>query len=652
MCGIAGFVGFSKKNYSIEAVVTKMSNSIAHRGPDDSGIWIDQNSQIALAHQRLSILDLSSAGSQPMQSSSGRFIAVYNGEIYNHNSIRKKIDQSSRSIKWAGSSDTETLLEAIDFWGIEKAVSMIEGMFAIAIWDKKYNNLFLIRDRLGEKPLYYGLQSDTFIFASELKAIKCHPSFLNSIDRESIMLQMKFGYIPAPKSIYKGIKKLEPGNILKISFNNDGVCQDIKNTSYWAAEELLQNRLSNQYDGDLTSAVNKLEEVLKKSIKSQMISDVPIGAFLSGGIDSSLVVSIMQDLSTSSVKTFTIGFQEDKFNEATHAKKVSNILGTDHTEYYVSSSEALEIIPKLPRIYDEPFSDSSQIPTFLVSSLAKSKVTVSLSGDGGDELFGGYNRHVFSRKWGKALFKSPFFIRNLLGKLLLGVKPKHFDNLESCKINPFLEKKFFNNLSNLVNKSGKALRSKNAEDLYAKFIAHWDDTSFVKDTDQFSLLNSLNINFQNNDIANQMMLLDLTGYLPGDILTKLDRAAMANSLETRVPMLDIDVIEFAMSLPMDFKINGSNGKFILKELLSKYLPKDAYDRPKQGFALPIESWLKGPLEDWVENLLDPRKMSEDGYFDSDVVYQKWREHKAGKHNWQTELWDVLMFQAWLDNEKQ
>jgi len=651
MCGITGFVGFGKKHYPIETIVKKMSNSITHRGPDESGIWIDRNVQIALAHQRLSILDLSSAGSQPMQSVSGRYVAIYNGEIYNHQFLRKKIDQSSKSIKWVGSSDTETLLYAIDFWGIEKAIAMIEGMFAIAVWDKKLNTLYLIRDRLGEKPLYYGLQTDTFMFASELKALKCHPSFKGSIERDSILLQMKYGYIPAPNSIYKGIFKLEPGSICKVSFNNDGVCQDIQNTSYWTAEELLQKSLSNQYSGDFHSAVTKLEEVLKKSVKSQMVSDVPIGAFLSGGIDSSLIVAIMQDLSISPVKTFTIGFQEDKFNEANHAKKVSQILGTDHTEYYVLSSEALDIIPKLPRIYDEPFSDSSQIPTFLVSNLAKSQVTVSLSGDGGDELFGGYNRHVFSKKWGNTLFHTPFFIRNLIGKLLLGIKPMHLDDLEMSKINQFLDKKIFNNLSNIVDKTGKALCSKNVDDLYERFNSHWYDLSFIKKSTEFVSFKPNDLNLKNSDIATQMMLSDLTNYLPGDILTKVDRAAMANSLETRIPMLDINVIEFSMSLPINFKIKGSNGKFILKELLNKFLPKNLYDRPKQGFALPIESWLKGPLYDWAENLLDPRKLNEDGYFDSMIIQQKWHEHKNGIHNWQTELWDVLMFQAWLEDQK-
>ncbi len=359
----------------------------------------------------------------------------------------------------------------------------------------------------------------------------------------------------------------------------------------------------------------------------------------------------MQDLSISPIKTFTIGFQEDKFNEANHAKKVSQMLGTDHTEYYVLSSEALDIIPKLPRIYDEPFSDSSQIPTFLVSNLAKSQVTVSLSGDGGDELFGGYNRHVFSKKWGNALFHTPFFLRNLIGKLLLGIKPMHLDDLEMSKINQFLDKKMFNNLSNLVDKTGKALCSRNADDLYERFNSHWHDLSFIKKSDEFVSFKPNGIDLKNSDIATQMMLYDLTNYLPGDILAKVDRAAMANSLETRIPMLDIDVIKFSMSLPINFKIKGSNGKFILKELLNKFLPKNIYNRPKQGFALPIESWLKGPLYDWAENLLDPKKLNEDGYFDSMIVQQKWHEHKNGIHNWQTELWDVLMFQAWLEDQK-
>jgi len=650
MCGIAGFVGFGNPNYSIKEIASKMGSSIAHRGPDQSGLWIDENAQVAFAHQRLSILDLSSAGSQPMISSSGRFIVVFNGEIYNHKPLREQISLSQKNTPWVGSSDTETLLAAIDTWGVEKAISCLEGMFAIALWDKKYNNLYLIRDRVGEKPLYYGVQGKTFMFASELKALKCHPNFIGSIDKHSIMLQMKYGYIPAPHSIYKGIAKLEAGRILKIKFDANGISQKIENIPYWSAENLLLNCLSEPYEGDFSSAILGLENVLIKAVKAQMISDVPIGSFLSGGIDSSLIVSIMQSLSDSPVNTFTIGFQEDKFNEANYAKKVSTLLGTDHTEYYVSSSEALDIIPNLPSIYDEPFSDSSQIPTFLVSKLAKSKVTVSLSGDGGDELFGGYNRHVFSNKWGASLFKAPFPIRNLMGKSLLGIKPGHLNALEAIKINPFSNKKIFNNFSNIANKAGKALCSQNPDDLYERFICHWQDLSVMSQPYGEIQAKSGALNFQGNNLALQMMFSDLTNYLPDDILVKVDRAAMANSLETRIPMLDVDVIKFALSLPMNFKINGSSGKFILKELLSKYLPRSIFERPKQGFALPIEHWLRDPLKDWAENLLDFKKISQDGYFNASIILQKWEEHKAGTHNWQTELWDVLMFQAWLEEQ--
>ena len=651
MCGIAGFVGFGNTGYSIAEIASKMGSSISHRGPDDSGLWIDEHAQVAFAHQRLSILDLSSAGSQPMKSKSGRYIIVFNGEIYNHNNLREKISSATQNTQWLGSSDTETLLAAMDLWGVEKTISYIEGMFAIALWDKKNNELYLIRDKVGEKPLYYGFQGTTFMFASELKALKCHPNFLGSIDKSSIMLQMQYGYIPAPHSIYRGISKLEPGRILKISFDCSGVYTKIKNQSYWSPQNLLLHGATNPYQGDFASSVEGLEKVLMKAVEAQMISDVPIGAFLSGGIDSSLIVSIMQFLSVSPINTFTIGFQEDKFNEAHYAKKVSNLLGTDHTEHFVSSAEALDIIPNLSSIYDEPFSDSSQIPTFLVSKLAKSKVTVSLSGDGGDELFGGYNRHVFSHKWGSSLFKTPFLIRKLVGQTLLGLKPTHFDALESIKINPFSDKKIFHNFSNIANKAGKALCSENPDDLYQRFIRHWQDLSVISKSYQGSQLKSESLNFQGSDIALQMMVSDLSNYLPNDILVKVDRAAMANSLETRVPMLDIDVMEFAMSLPMSFKINNTGGKYILKELLSKYLPRSIFDRPKQGFALPIEHWLRGPLQDWAENLLDPSKISQDGYFDETVILQKWQDHKAGKHNWQTELWDVLMFQAWLENQK-
>jgi asparagine synthase (glutamine-hydrolysing) len=648
MCGIAGFYGFQSYSLGeIEVIGKKMGSALKHRGPDHSGIWIDESSQLTLIHRRLSILDLSDAGNQPMKSPSFRYIVSYNGEIYNHLDIRQDLNKEFSNIKWLSSSDTETIVIAIELWGIKKAIKLFSGMFAIAVWDKKSKKLFLVRDRAGEKPLYYGWQNDVFLFGSELKTFKQHPSFEGKINRDSIQLQMKYGYVPEPYSIYKNIFKLQPGKILTLDFSSKESPGSQELEDYWSIEEVAILAKKNKFQGSLEQATDSLDEHLRHSISSQMLSDVPIGAFLSGGIDSSLIVSIMQDLSSNPINTFTIGFEESKFNEANYAKEIAQFLGTNHVEHYVTPNEALDVIPKLPYLYDEPFSDSSQIPTFLVSELAKQSVTVSLSGDGGDELFGGYNRHIYSQKWGNIINYTPSSIKYCVAKILDNIKPKQLNSLEYSLASSNRRPQSIQNFSNYFSKVSKALNAKDSIALYDSFTTHWDsEAGLVLGAAEVTPKFFNNSNFS---LAEEMMINDFLLYLPNDILVKVDRAAMGLSLETRVPFLQEDVVSFAWSLPSEMKIHNGKGKLILRNLLGRYLPKIDFDRPKQGFAVPIEDWLRGPLEDWAESLLDKTKLEQSGYLNADVVLARWNEHKTGKRNWQTELWDVLMFQSWLES---
>jgi asparagine synthase (glutamine-hydrolysing) len=649
MCGIAGFYNNdSKYSNEILSIARRMGDAISHRGPDNFDFWTDNSSPLTLLHRRLAILDLSEAGNQPMHSPSNRYVISYNGEIYNHLDIRREIDKDFSDVKWLSQSDTETIIIAIEVWGIKKSLQAISGMFAIAIWDKKLKTLHLARDRVGEKPLYYGWQNNVFLFASELKAIKAHPSFEGKIDRNSINMLMQYGYIPAPYSVYKKIFKLEPGKLLSFNFQLQGKDGFESIEDYWSFQEVAKSARCNQFQGGFKEAKIKLNELLIQSISSQMISDVPIGAFLSGGIDSSLIVSLMQACSDKPINTFTIGFSEDKYNEADFAKEIAKYLGTNHSEYYVSSSEALDVIPKLPHIYDEPFADSSQIPTYLVSKLAKSSVTVSLSGDAGDELFGGYNRHVYSYRWGNILRKTPKNFKLTVARLLDLCKPDYLNQLESRLSKKFISKTGINNLSNFFNKTSTALKLHESKGLYQSFITHWPkDSNIVLHSNSYSENLFADDNFS---LMESMMMNDFMSYLHNDILVKVDRAAMGLSLETRVPFLNEDIIRFAWTLPNSMKVHNGKGKYILRSLLNEYIPKKYFDRPKQGFAVPIEDWLRGPLLDWAESLLSKSKLDEQGYLNSNIVREKWDEHKSGKKNWQTDLWDVLMLQAWLEDQ--
>ncbi|GGN38550.1 MULTISPECIES: asparagine synthase (glutamine-hydrolyzing) [Marinomonas] len=636
MCGITGFI--SKRSSQVDCL-TSMVESINHRGPNDRGLWIDEEIGVYLAHARLSIQDLSSAGHQPMHSKSERYVMIFNGEIYNHLVLRKELFDIA-SGDWNGHSDTETLLAGFEMWGIEQTIQKCVGMFAIVLWDKELKQLVLIRDRFGEKPLYYGWQDGTFLFSSELKALKSHPSFEGKINREALSYFFRLNYIPTPLSIYEDIFKLEPG-IIAI-FSNTG--QLISKQTFWDVSHTLPQQ--NFTDND---AVDKLDDLIRNSIQDQALSDVPLGAFLSGGIDSSTVVGILQSMSTRPVKTFTIGFDQVDFNEASEAADVAKYLGTDHVELIVSAEDVLAVINQLPIMYDEPFADASQVPTFLVSQLAKKEVTVCLSGDGGDELFCGYNRYHYTAKVWSKLKKIPFPIRKILSVFLLTLSPSSWDVLsKALGLNTRLP-----NLGNKIQKGAQALKARDIEDLYTRVVSNWDlDEPLVKNTaaEKLPFLSDLTELSHLNDLE-KMMLWDKQSYLMDDVLVKTDRATMACSLEGRVPLLDHRIAEFAASLPMHLKYRDGMGKWILREVLYRYVPKKLIERPKKGFSLPVAEWLRGPLREWANVLLDSDRIDNEGFLSSELVQKKWREHLSGKRDWSSQLWSVLMFQLWLEKNK-
>ena len=646
MCGINGF--YSKSASTYNNIIVKMNQAVSHRGPDANGSWVDKNSGIILGHQRLSIIDLSISGNQPMQSNSGRLVLVYNGEIYNHLEIREELKKSNSDIKWIGTSDTETLLEAIDFWGIEKTFNKIDGMFAFGLWDKKKRSLTLARDRIGEKPLYYGWQgkgeNKVFLFGSELKGLKIHPEFNGEINRNAIALQMRHSHIPAPYSIYKDIYKLLPGHFLVLK-EGDLYSSLLPNSKpYWSLTESAINGNFNLSSLTEKEVQKELEEHLKLSVRKQMLSDVPVGAFLSGGIDSSTIVALMQSQSINPIKTFTIGSLEKDQSEAHHAKKIAKHLGTDHTELYISSTQAMEVIPKLPTIYDEPFSDSSQIPTYLVSKLAKQQVKVALSGDGGDELFCGYNRYILSEKFSNIFSTIPTPIRKILGSILKSISNQNWTRMGKC----IPKLKQYQNFEDKIYKAANVLEAKNMYDYYYMLRTNWKNPNevVINCKEPGTLLTEFKPELRDLNNQQKMMVLDLITYLPDDILVKVDRAAMASSLETRAPFLDHKLIEYIWKIPHSLKFRKGSGKVILKNILNQYVPKNLTERPKMGFGIPIDVWLRGPLRDWGESLLDEKKMQQDNYFDTKLIRDKWNEHISGKRNWQNHLWDILMFQAW------
>jgi asparagine synthase (glutamine-hydrolysing) len=633
-----------------------MIEALHHRGPDASGIWIDSHFAIGLGHTRLSILDLSEEGKQPMVSESGRYVVTFNGEVYNFGDLRSELEQRGHSFR--GHSDTEVMLAAFDEWGIEKSVNRFGGMFAFAVWDRLERNLTVARDRLGKKPLYYGWLGKSFVFSSELKSLQGHPHFTRQINRSVLALYLRFNYVPAPYCIYKDLYKLPAGCLLTIPLNKAAGTFDFspfpddqnenKPFRYWSAREVAQNGCEYPYPGTESDAISDLNHLLLDAVRSRMVADVPLGAFLSGGVDSSLIVALMQAQSPRPVKTFTIGFNEQEFDEAQYAKGVARHLHTDHTELYVTPSQAMTVIPRLPELYDEPFSDSSQIPTFLLAQLARQDVTVSLSGDGGDELFGGYNRYFVCRSICRALFSFPSAVRNGLTSGIGMLSPARWDAFLG-KMMPFMPMRLrFAHPGDKLTKLGELLSASDREGIYYGLVSHWKDPNAVV-LDSLPLptpLSDRNARANVPTIIEQMMYMDLVTYLPDDILVKVDRASMAVSLECRCPLLDHRVVELAWRLPTSFKIRDGQGKWVLRQVLNRYVPRQLIERPKIGFGIPIHSWLRGPLREWAECLLDEKRLRDEGFFDPAPIRKKWSEHLDGQRDWHYYLWDILMFQAW------
>lgn len=641
MCGIAGFFG---KSDNPAALVRTMAAALEHRGPDDSGHWIDDESGVALAHRRLSIVDGSSAGHQPMTSASGRFVISFNGEIYNHAELRKQIGQR----QWNGHSDTETLLAAFETWGIQRTLDRLVGMFAFAVWDVREQVLTLARDRIGEKPLYYGIYSGTIIFASELKGLMAHPRFDGEIDPDALALYLRYAYVPAPYSIYRSIKKLPAGTLMEIG-RHTGIGTPIQ---YWSlADTVIQGR-DKPFAGSDDEACAELEHVLKQAIRGQMVADVPLGAFLSGGIDSSTVVALMQTQATRPVRTFSIGFDDALFDEARYASSIARHLGCDHTELYVGPKTARDVIPMLPQIYDEPFADSSQIPTYLVSRLAREHVTVSISGDGADELFGGYSRYLFTANMWNRIGWMPQPIRSGMAGMLSCISPRAWNRGFSLFDAALPGRWKFANPGAKLHKLANVLPVDSPKALYGKLISSWDDpVTVVKGANRGLSSPALPEDPQLGSFVEYMMYADLTNYLPDDILVKVDRAAMAVSLETRIPFLDHRVVEFASRLPLRMKLRNGRGKWLLRQVLYRYVPESLVERPKMGFGVPLDTWLRGPLREWAEDLLSTSSLRQEGFFEPAPIRTKWKEHLSETRNWQFALWNVLMFQAWLRHQR-
>lgn len=623
MCGISGF--WQQPAPGMETILAQMTARLAHRGPDDSGNWCDPDAGIALGHRRLAILDLSPAGHQPMHSACGRFVLIFNGEIYNHETLRQALPLQP----WRGHSDTETLLAGFAHWGIVPTLQKTVGMFALALWDKETRKLTLARDRLGEKPLYYGWQKNTFLFASELGAIKIHPAFERTIDRDALALFMRHNNVPAPYSIFQGIHKLPPGCLLTLDAHS--LCgQPACPVPYWQLQDAIEAGKNTPFAGSATEAIDQLERLIAKSARLQMAADVPTGAFLSGGIDSSAIVALMQAQSATPVKTFSIGFHEQEYDEAGHARAVARHLGTEHNELYLTAADALALIPSLPHLYDEPFADASQIPTVLLARLARQQVTVCLSGDGGDELFGGYTRYPLALKLWHRLHGLPG--RHLLAHGINRLPAALIDQLPA---------------GHKLQLLGQLMQTNELEPFYQQLISYWK-TPPVHGARPRTVCNTPHIG--NMLPLERLLRCDTLTYLPDDVLTKVDRASMSAGLEARVPLLDHRIVEFAWRLPLALRCHPDGSKWLLRQVLYRHVPAHLVERPKMGFGVPLDHWLRGELRDWAEALLDESRLRRNELLDAKAIRKKWQEHLSGRHNWQYPLWNVLMFAAWQDSQ--
>jgi len=652
MCGFVGQLGSAFLN---KLSLRQMVSAIIHRGPDDEGIWMDQSAGIGIAHRRLSIVDLSPEGHQPMVSHSGRYVIAFNGEIYNFRLIRGDLQRLGRPFH--GHSDTEVLLSAIEQWGLEEALSRSVGMFAFALFDKKERSLTLVRDRMGEKPLYYGWQGSgrerVFLFGSELKALRNHPSWQGGVDRDSVAQLLRYNYIPAPQTIHPDIYKLQSGMMVQFSrmgADSDPVARQWKEVAHkpwWSFAERVTNAHCYPFQGSEEDAVEYLDSLMREVIQEHSLADVPVGAFLSGGIDSTSVVALMQSLGNSPVEAFTIGYDNASYDESKDAKRIANHLGANYHQWIVTPQDAMDVIPELPSIYDEPFADASQIPTTLISQFAQQHVSVSLSGDGGDELFGGYNRHYWAPEIRKKMDRIPEPVRKGIAAGVKMISPTVWDQLIGTAGSIFPSRFALHHPGEKVHKIARLMSTEGVRDLYGALVRAWEEPVPVigghsmDSVEQFESLWS-----KQGEFSEWMMWMDSLIYLPDDILVKVDRASMSTGLECRVPILDHRIVDFSLSLPLKMKVRNRQGKHVLRRVVDRYVPRELMERPKSGFGLPIHEWLRGPLRGWAEELLSEHRLKDEGLFDASMVRAVWDEHLQGKKNNQYLLWGVLMYQQW------
>jgi|TARA_B100001750_G_C15511810_1_gene604207 asparagine synthase (glutamine-hydrolysing) len=642
MCGIAGFLDHSRAlgGRDMESITKSMVETLRHRGPNHQGIWVDEGCGLALGHQRLSIIDLSEAGNQPMISRNERYVMSYNGEIYNASEIGNELEKAG--IKFRGYSDTEILIEAFNYWGVRDTLKKLIGMFAFALWDQKKRRLTLCRDRVGIKPLYWAEFGDLILFGSELKALKKHPGWGGQISKESLNDFFLYGYVPSPNTIFAKVHKLQPGTIVTIEHHKIPSIE-----RYWSLGAIIQSHKDKKLTITQTEVEERLEELLNDSVNKRLVSDVPLGILLSGGVDSSLVAALAQQNSEKTIKTFTIGMSEESYNEAPYAKKIAQHLQTDHNELYLNPKDVIEVTPSLPEIYDEPFADSSQIPTILISKFAKKTVTVSLSGDGGDEVFLGYNRHYWANVIWKIFGKIHKVPRKLISKTILKIPPifwESFFRLIPKRTRP-------GQIGDKLHKVGRIIDSRNADEIYEKLISiHGIEDLPTKTTGNIGG-NPINDEVLSliPDFTERMSYRDTMHYLPDDILTKVDRASMCTSLENRVPLLDHRIMEFVWKLPLSIRMEHGKRKILLKKILSRFIPQKLIKRPKSGFAIPLDSWLRGPLKEWAQSLINESTLKNNEFLDSQKVQTLWKQHQSKRYNYQNQLWAILMFQAWVKN---